>query len=25
MTGEASQWYTLLERNRGTPSWEEFT
>jgi hypothetical protein len=24
MTGEASQWYTLLERNRGTPSWEEF-
>jgi hypothetical protein len=25
MTGEASQWYTLLERNRDTPSWEEFT
>jgi hypothetical protein len=25
MTGEASQWYTLLEWNCGTPSWEEFT
>jgi hypothetical protein len=25
MTGEASQWYALLERNRDTPSWEEFT
>jgi hypothetical protein len=24
MSGEASQWYTLLERNRGKPSWAEF-
>jgi hypothetical protein len=24
MTGDASQWYTLLERNQGTPSWDEF-
>jgi hypothetical protein len=22
--GEASQWFTLLERNHGKPSWEEF-
>jgi hypothetical protein len=24
MSSEASQWYTLLERNRGQPSWAEF-
>jgi hypothetical protein len=24
MTGDASQWYTLLERNQDTPSWDEF-
>jgi hypothetical protein len=24
MSGGASQWYTLLERNRGQPSWDEF-
>jgi hypothetical protein len=24
MSGEASQWYTLLERNRDQPSWAEF-
>jgi hypothetical protein len=25
MTGDASQWYTLLERNHRQPSWDEFT
>jgi hypothetical protein len=24
MTGDAAQWFTLIEKNRGTPSWEEF-
>jgi hypothetical protein len=24
MSGEASQWYTLLKQNRGQPSWDEF-
>jgi hypothetical protein len=24
MSGEASQWFTLLKRNQGKPSWEEF-
>jgi hypothetical protein len=24
ISGEASQWFTLLERNQGKPSWEEF-
>jgi hypothetical protein len=24
MSGEASQWYTLLERNRSQPSWDKF-
>jgi hypothetical protein len=24
MMGDAEQWFTLIEKNRGTPSWEEF-
>jgi hypothetical protein len=25
MTSDAAQWFTVVERNRGTPTWEEFT
>jgi hypothetical protein len=24
MTGDAAQWFALLEKNHGTPMWEEF-
>jgi hypothetical protein len=24
MTGDAAQWFTLVEKNRGTPTWAEF-
>jgi hypothetical protein len=24
MTGDAAQWFTLLEKNQGTPTWDEF-
>jgi hypothetical protein len=24
MTGDAAQWFTLVEKNRGTSSWAEF-
>jgi hypothetical protein len=24
MTGDATQWFVLLEKNQGTPTWEEF-
>jgi hypothetical protein len=24
MTGDAAQWFTLLEKNQGTSTWDEF-
>jgi hypothetical protein len=24
MTGDTAQWFTLLEKNQGTPTWDEF-